>query len=341
MVVVTEDTDGAPGDRVLATGRLPGYVKTTPAVQLYRSRRNLRMVRRLKLDPSVPLVFNNIVNAGGCAVGLPNPTIGFINDYNNFPSERHRYGLGSRLGKALLAALEKRAAERVDLVVVNSLYMRDLVRKYYAVDDSKIEVLYKGLAIDPDVPPVRPFEEGAPVRILFVKTDFKRGGLPTLLEALQQLPPTDRYELTVIGTTEENYRRQMGGYAMGSNVRIDWLGRCPPEIVQQKMEQTHIFCLPALSEALGVANMEAMMRNCRLITTGVGGIPEVTDRGRNCLEVPPGDAEAVARAILRLREEAPEQCWQRTARARAYVIEHFREEKAYARLLELIEKVRS
>lgn len=338
VTIVTEDP-GDPDPRVIDAGPLPGYLWTTWLTQRYRARRYLRVVRRLNLPPATPLVFNNVINAAACAAELPHPTVGFINDYNNLPSERGRYRWTERLGKRLLADAERRAARRVDRVVVNSRFMKDRISAAYGLSPAKIDVLYKGLAIPPDAPPVRPFVPGQPTELLFVKSDFRRGGLPDLLKALFRLPSDRSYHLAVVGTTRAAYTAQLGKLTSPSHVRITWLGRIAQAEVRTLMDRAHIFCSPARSEALGVANMEAMTRRCRTITTDVGGIPEVTDGGNNCVVVPPNQPEAIVRAIITLEAEPYPVAEARAALARTYIIDHFDESLAYQRLLSIVAKV--
>ena len=63
-----------------------------------------------------------------------------------------------------------------------------------------------------------------------------------------------------------------------------------------KLYQTHdIFCVPVTSEALGVANMEAMASGIPIVTTKVGGIPEVIGDGAFYCE--PKNVESIKIAL--------------------------------------------
>lgn len=336
--IVTEDLSEST-DGVIDAGKLPFYVRSTWLAQRYRSARNLRIARGQQIDADTPLVFNNVMNAVGCACRLPNPTIGFINDYKNLPSERSRYNTAEKFARTLLAGQERRAAHVVDKVVVNSAYLRDRIIAAYGIPPEKIEVLYKGLEIPEHAPPIRTFSSDRPVELLFVKTDYKCGGLPDIIEALALLPDTGTYNLTVIGVTRSQYTDGMGAYTLPAHVSVRWLGRQSQSVVLETMGRTHIFCSPSYSEALGVANIEALLQRCRIVTTGVGGIPEVIDGEKYGEVVPPGNPTAIAEAIEALRKEDPVLAERRAHRAAMYVCDKFDIKHTYTRFLEVINSV--
>lgn len=223
-------------------------------------------------------------------------TVGMINDDNNLSASwKQARSTSSGYKHIVFKGVEGLMARKASSILVNSEYMRKSVARAYQVPAQKIHLLYKAVEIPAVLPASLPLDPAAPIQVLFVKSDYRRGGLFTLVEALSQLPY--HFVLTIVGPNpvdREKIIAQAGHY---SNLEYVFLGKVPQQNITRLLSNTHVFCVPSHKEALGVANMEAMAQGVPVISTAVGGIPEVLDHGRCGWMVPPQDVPALAQAI--------------------------------------------
>jgi glycosyltransferase involved in cell wall biosynthesis len=70
------------------------------------------------------------------------------------------------------------------------------------------------------------------------------------------------------------------------------------------LRRAHVFVMPSRSEGLPVALLEAMAYGCAIVATRVGGIPEVVSDDVTAVLVEPGDAGALARALVATADDA-------------------------------------
>ncbi len=90
----------------------------------------------------------------------------------------------------------------------------------------------------------------------------------------------------------------------GLDSHIDQLG---PVSLAERVEyfkRADIFILPSYAEGLPLAVIEAMAAGLPIITTPVGGIPELIEDGVEGLLIQPGDCQALARQIALLLGDA-------------------------------------
>jgi glycosyltransferase involved in cell wall biosynthesis len=109
--------------------------------------------------------------------------------------------------------------------------------------------------------------------------------------------------------------------------------------LRELLARSRVFALPSvvtadnLSDGLPVALVEAAAMGLPLISTPVAGIPEIVIDGVTGIIVPQRDAEALARAILRLLED-PELCRTMGQAARRRAEEEFGRSLNVRRLIE-------
>jgi glycosyltransferase involved in cell wall biosynthesis len=64
--------------------------------------------------------------------------------------------------------------------------------------------------------------------------------------------------------------------------------------------------ISSLNEGTPVSVIEALAAGCPVVATAVGGLPDLLDRGALGALVPPGDAEALASALIRVIDQPPD-----------------------------------
>ena len=74
--------------------------------------------------------------------------------------------------------------------------------------------------------------------------------------------------------------------------------------VARLLRAADLFALPSLNEGLGLALLEAMAAGLAAVASRTGGVPEVVVDGETGLLVPPGNARALAGAILALAADS-------------------------------------
>ena len=160
-------------------------------------------------------------------------------------------------------------------------------------DWAKIHVVHCG------IDPAR--YHGAPQRpgghLLFVGRLAAVKGVPVLFEALaiaRQSRPD--LHLTLIGDGPERAGLEAEAKPLGAAVRF--VGYKSQTEVAQALAQTDVLVLPSFAEGVPVVLMEAMAAGLPVIATRIAGIPELVADGISGQLVPPGDAGALATAIL-------------------------------------------
>lgn len=81
---------------------------------------------------------------------------------------------------------------------------------------------------------------------------------------------------------------------------VEHLPQVPPPEVARRMDESTFLVLPSRSEGLGRVIIESFTRGRPVVATQVGGIPDLVGDGVSGVLVPPGDAAALADAMLSL-----------------------------------------
>ncbi len=106
------------------------------------------------------------------------------------------------------------------------------------------------------------------------------------------------------GDAEAGLRAQ--AWALGLGDRVVFLPWMEHDALGRALADASLAVLPSRHEAFGLSVVSALAVGVPVVSTRVGGIPEIVEDGRSGLLVPPDDPAALAAAIRRLRRDPAE-----------------------------------
>jgi glycogen synthase len=209
-------------------------------------------------------------------------------------------------------ALERLQARRSDALISPSAHLLDWARELWPIRDIPAEVVPNTV----DVQRVRRLARGeAPPElrgegplVVFTGRLEQRKGVHVLVEAMRavwEARPDARLALAG-GHDGEWQGRPMSDHlrdlAGGHRDRLLLLGHLPAERLFPSLAAADVVALPSLWESFSLAALEAMALERPLVATS-GVFPPFVRANREALLVPPGDAGALAAALLRLLDQ--------------------------------------
>jgi glycosyltransferase involved in cell wall biosynthesis len=153
-------------------------------------------------------------------------------------------------------------------------------------------------------PQVFPRMISTSMNLVFCGRVGRRKGAFDLIQAFALLSADQRAfaQLAIAGDGDLDQAQQIAEHFNISD-RVSFLGWVSPEQRDQVLSSADIFVLPSYNEGLPMAILEAMAWGLPVITTPVGGIPEVVIPHQNGLLVEPGDVQQLSKAMQLLIED--------------------------------------
>lgn len=145
-----------------------------------------------------------------------------------------------------------------------------------------------------------------------------------LIEAVKRVAAeVPEFVLLVVGSgsLESELKKQVNAAGLEDRVIFTGFRTDIPQI----LAAVDLFVMPSVSEGLGTAILEAGAAGLPIVSTRVGGIPDIIKDGESGLLAPPGDAGALADALIRMSRN-PEFAAQCGQAARRHVHQQFSEE---------------
>jgi glycosyltransferase involved in cell wall biosynthesis len=199
-----------------------------------------------------------------------------------------------------LANLIQNAAAAVTV----SDYSAGLLKERFPESAGKIHRVYNG--VDPAQFHPADFGSGVPA-IVSIGRLIEKKGFADLIEACRLLKPRGRpfaCEIIGEGPLEGALRAQIAAAGLESCVKL--AGPLTQSEIVSRLAFATIFALPCMREPGGGMDnlptviMEAMAAGLPVISTGLGGIPEMIEHEKNGELVPEHDPAAICAALERL-----------------------------------------
>ena len=241
--------------------------------------------------------------------------------------EFQRFRGGARI--RLLRQARDRALRRVDAVVCPSSYLAALAVGW-GVAEERVTVLPNPAPPLPDLPDRDAARKQLDVTgpmLAFAGRITRQKSLEVALGALAQV---EGVSLLVAGDGPDLPEVRREATERGLDGRVLFLGPLQRDGVLTLFRAADASILTSSWENFPHSVVEALAVGTPVVSTAVGGVPELVRDGDNGLLVPAGDEDALATAIGRIVGEPGLR--ERLAGAAAPSVEHLRTERVYSRL---------
>jgi glycosyltransferase involved in cell wall biosynthesis len=274
-----------------------GFPRPTPEV------RTIAGAQLMGLPAGKPLVID------GLAYGvMPEEAQSLRERYTVVALVHHPLALETGIADAEAAALhtsERGALACARHVISTSDATARLLVADYGVPAKHLTVVKPGTDRAATHEPRAP---GEPLKLLTVGAIVPRKGHDVLVEALARLKDHP-WRLVIVGDnmrspeTAARLDEDIARYALSD--RIEIVGPVPDEDLADLYAEADLFVLPSRFEGYGMAYTEAVAHGVPVIGTDAGAIPDTVPPGAGIL-VPPDDVDALANALKRVMDDAPE-----------------------------------
>ena len=219
----------------------------------------------------------------------------------------HARTLTEQIGKRRWYAftrMQTQVAKRMDRVMTVSENSKVDISADHKVDIDKIHVVPVG--VDPELFKPVPGVDRVPGRIITTASaDVAMKGLVYLLEAAAKVRSERHVEIVIIGKMKEDSKTEQTLRDLGLEDVVQFVSGVSDERIVELYSEAELACVPSLYEGFSLPAIEAMSCSTPLIATTGGALPEVTgNHGETCLQVPPGDSEALAQMIRTALDDA-------------------------------------
>lgn len=189
-----------------------------------------------------------------------------------------------------------------DRVVVLSEYWKREVQK--EIPSAKLKVIYNPCLAHVSKLSAEFADYDGPMpkahSILYAGTVNKRKGYADMVMAFAQIAKRYKdWQIVFAGNGQIENGKKLAEELGISNQTL-WLGWVSGADKDRAFQEATVFCLPSYAEGFPMSVLDAWSYGLPVITTPVGGIPDVAKDGENMLLFNPGDVNGLAACMERL-----------------------------------------
>lgn len=184
---------------------------------------------------------------------------------------------------------------KADVVLVLSKYWQDELCSTFGFKENKVKVLY-----NPCTTEVSTEEYPKKKEILYAGTVNARKGYADMIKAFAKVANRHRdWNIVFAGNGEIEEGKALADQ-LGIREQTVFLGWVRGEDKDKAFKEASVFCLPSYAEGFPMGVLDAWAYGLPVITTPVGGIPDIAVDGKNCLLFNPGDVDKLAEQMERM-----------------------------------------
>lgn len=192
---------------------------------------------------------------------------------------------------------EKLTHRLCDKVTVNCTPLKDFAVQWIGIPESKVEVIFNGVAQPPPKEASESGSENRPLVIGAMGRLHKQKGFDIFIKAVPKIIsryPAARFLIAGEGPEKKRLQRLIKRLKLKS---VELVGL---EKSAGFIPQLDIFVLSSRWEGMPNVVMEAMAQGVPVAAAGAGGVTDLIEDGREGILFPPGNPDACADAVARL-----------------------------------------
>ena len=227
-----------------------------------------------------------------CHTLWPNSIIPLIKLANKVPCVLTPHnGLNLRNWGKLYRVLVKKALLSANMVIALSATEEEEIAEF--APGAKTTIIYNGI----NVLSSEHTRKGLcrPGNVLFVGKVTRHKGVHDLIEAARQIDKEypDNVLFTLAGDVDDEFAGELP-----ENMRL--VGFADQESLDRLYKQANLLVLPSYHEGMPMVILEAMSYGLPVVSTSVGGIPQMVKHMETGLIIPPGDIKRLKESVIAL-----------------------------------------